>query len=305
MPAVSSNPISQYVELQRDGEIRQITMGVQAVVAADITAVLQDALLEVTAKTAMSWIAFLEASEQGIAEIRTGMARANAKIAIDVRKAILERFDETSLHTPEYRASAKHDKNIRYTGGVLRRVLASEGFVQSDADGIYMGDVAVLDDAARQWARLNYGAGGAGSGGGSTATGRISDIDITLSDPTGPRPGFNLPAGRWFGREFYPISELDNQGALSGGRARHRGRFGSNISSARPTRGIRAQHWTDAGLQVIAEQIGPAYLAMFKDLWQNATTTARQAYTGTQSIHRFSTPGTDSATVLHDASEEE
>jgi hypothetical protein len=242
-----------------------------------------------TARTSKTLIAFIRLMEKAVSdELVSQVEEVNRQIASQAHNAILERYLESLIGTPTYRTNPLHEKNRRYAGGVLEGIIASSNFVTADADGIYVADVEALNAGARQWKRLNYGAGEAAGGEPGSVTVRWSDLEaFTLSEPGEARPGFMLPPGSWVGDEFYPTSELkgaDNLEHIERRFGHLRDSRGSLLSSGvvarnrswRPTRGIRGEHWLLAGLEVIADQLPELYGRMFKEFFAKADQSLRE-----------------------------
>lgn len=252
-------------------------------------------VLTSTARTAMTLIALAEAVEANIPQVRQGLAKAHADIATEAQLAILETYDHHLKNTPDYRTDPNHARNRRYSGGILRGILADDNFVSSDADGIYLGDISALDSAARQWRRLNWGAGSDAGDAITEFTFRLSSSRGTFSEGGHPSPGFTLPAGRWIGGAFYPYSELtevDEQQARSvaGGKdSAYRKTYGKPV----PTRGIKGMHFMAAGIEVVADEIGRAYNNVFKDLWKATDAKGREVLAGSTDLLRPGTFSTD------------
>jgi hypothetical protein len=149
----------------------------------------------------------------------------------------------------------------RDAGGKMDAAIESEEFIRATYDGIGFANNDVLDRMARQWHRLNYGAGEAAGAGPRQFTvhwGSAITASFGLTDT--PSSGFMLPRGFW----------RDPSGKfLSRGEA---GWFYPNRKGPgpTPTRGIRAWNFLDAGIESIANNIGPAYEGLYKDWFESA-----------------------------------
>lgn len=266
----------------------------------------QAALYTLTSRSAKTLAAFATGVRDGIPSLGSVIEQAHAQIAGDVQEAILDAYDRSLLGTPPYRIHAQMSKNNRYAGGMLRSVLASSSFVTSDAKGVYIGNTAQLDARARQWRRLNYGAGGRAGDGAEIFGIRWSNAEFFLEEPGAARPAFRIPGGRWIGREFYPISEvsaLDRMSRrLTGRGARLAGPTVDRASAGpgdvveqhpRMTRGIRGTHWIAAGLAVAAQDLPRAYAQILKKLWAEGDKAMTQAMADVGAVR----PGTPRVTV--------
>lgn len=169
--------------------------------------------------------------------------------------------------THHYRSPNDPSPNERYSGAVLRRALQREDMILATSTGLSFINVDVLDAEAKQWRRINFGAGGKAGQGGTPATVPIvwdGLVVASLGLPPDPRPPFRIPRGYWiagsgerigagkgFGDEFYPV------GAIRGRRGRP--------SPARMTAGIAASNFMDRGVAAIAGGIPPAYAALYRE----------------------------------------
>jgi hypothetical protein len=160
------------------------------------------------------------------------------------------------------RMSGPYRLSARDAGGRLERAIASREFFRATYDGIGFGNEELLDATARQWHRLNYGAGEAAGDGSrvfSIHFGSAVSASLGLADT--PSPGFMLPKGFW--------RSPSGKFAESGGRGDY---FYPNRRGPgpTPTKGIRAWHFFDAGIESIANNLGPAYDGLFRDWYASA-----------------------------------
>lgn len=179
-----------------------------------------------------------------------------------------------------YRASAPGQWK-RYSGGKLAAALRSPEMYLASTTGIAYINVRHLDKAARQWKRLNFGAGPAGAKGKRPQAKPITVLGQnagSLSLARIPvRPGFMLPAGWWMAGDpdseggFFSDRKVKASRASRGrdvlypsGYAKYQVRDKKALAEKfpqfqkYPSRGIAAQGWLDAGVGRIAE-LGPAF----------------------------------------------
>ena len=162
------------------------------------------------------------------------------------------------------RMSGPYRLSQRDAGGRLERAILDPEFIRATYDGIGFANTEVLDRMARQWHRLNFGAGAAaGTGPRSFQVhwGRAVISAFGYTDT--PSAPFVLPPGSWFEpgtgkRVKFGASRSDWFHPGGGGRG------------AVQTKGIRAWQFLDAGLGFIAENIGPAYEALYRDWYESA-----------------------------------
>lgn len=223
-----------------------------------------DAGSRITAQVA----AFAAALERTTRSSRSQLTNVHDQLAQGMQQATLARYRlarQSGRMTGPYRLSS------RDAGGRLERAIADPEFCRGTHDGIGFANEALLDRTARQWHRLNFGAGSAAGPGprrfGVTWGGAVI-ASLGLDDT--PSRGFTLPRGVWTApgggsRQrageglgwFYPQSE------------RPRGILG-RPNNARPTRGIRAWNFFDAGVQFLAQNLGPAYENLYREWWDSA-----------------------------------
>lgn len=227
--------------------------------------------------------------EQGVRTSRRTFLNAHQVAATKARAAMLARYDATDEHTKPYRTNPAAARMRRFAGGRLRAALESPGMFAVSYDSIGIGDVSLLNEAAPQWARLNFGAGGAGEESysvgpaqGTFAQGFNAGSSRLTSGP-GPRPEFEIPEGFWFsGNRFYPYSAAIAAAARSGQDPEHaliafasataigaRGiylhyshktqRTEARFQRRRITRGIRARRFIDAGIVELFGALGQEY----------------------------------------------
>jgi hypothetical protein len=255
--------------------------GIMYAAVADLGDQVATLIYDVTSKTSKFVAAFAQAAELGVEGIKPGMAEIHQRLAALAKAGIVTAYTSSLKGTPTYRTGAELGDNRRYAGDMLLNAIQDPEFCYGDENGIYIANTKILDAKARQWRRLNYGAGGAAGGGAEMYTVNWSDLDaFVLAEPGSKRPGFSLPAGRWIGDEFYPASELEGDtGPVSVGQ-HHSLRGTGRNSTAVQTKGIQGKHWIGAGLKIIAEQLAPEYDALFRKLWDAADEAGREALAG-------------------------
>jgi hypothetical protein len=245
------------------------------------------ATADATMRTARTVVTFGELLRQGASEVGPKLEAANTELARGAQEATIAAYQaarDAGRHSPAYRTSARDPRNTRYAGGLLLGALASGGFATATDKGILFGNVPLLDGAARQWARLNFGAGAAAGAGSPRFNVHWSNLVVaSMGLEEAARPPFRIPRGFWINREeFYPLGELPSGFSRGGGVVENQ--------EPRMTRGIRAEHWLDAGVGYIAENLGETYRNVYKQIYREAAGAVREA--GGVTLTRPGRPGT-------------
>lgn len=114
--------------------------------------------------------------------------------------------------------TGKNGEPVRYSGGRLEKALTSPEMYRVARDGLDFIDPLFLDRAARQWYRLNFGAGERGQETRKPPRQRMVMFGQSVGDFAlnnfGPSRGFVLPAGFWTNRagsEIFPFNRDRNQ----------------------------------------------------------------------------------------------
>lgn len=232
--------------------------------------------------------------------IQAGPAKEEFRVA---HQAIGERAQQAVLNSyaqvvtarkrvPSYRLGDT-GANQRYAGGKLKAALASPAFFSASERGLEFINVQLLDETARHWARLNAGAGSVGAGSRRSFDIQWSNLVIgALGVGMTPSPAFDLPRGYWFSpgagpvppgergtSEFYPAGSGPRAGAntrlFSVGESGKR--TGVAFQRRRVSRGIQARNFLDAGVARIANDLGPAYERLYKELYATKVAAVRPA----------------------------
>lgn len=243
--------------------------------------------------------------ERGLRVRESRALTLNKLVAQEAIAATVARYDNekrkrdrNTFASEAYRPGGGN--KARYGGGQLRAALASPLMAQATKDGVIFLNQSLLDQQAKQWARLNFGAGAAaGSGVGFSRNERPTltrgynanffgmnqgsvgaPVRISLRDTWRPSPAFQIPVGRWFAgsnmvapnpsqrgqHQFYPISSI--QASKLGGLnqkypSQNRQTFARlGFQRRKTTRGIAAWNFLDAGMQSIAANF-PAAMSLW------------------------------------------
>lgn len=202
-------------------------------------------------------------------ESGAGMARVNQFLASKMHAAVLTAYEQNVLaeSVGPYRVGSRS----RLSGKLLD-ALRSPTMAIGTATGIGFIDDELLNETARHWQRLNFGAGPA-EGSLPRPRARVqfgSNQGFSLSLPDPPRPNFNVPespagVGYFLGNgQFYP--GFPNRG----------NRGNAIVVKQRPSQtGIGARRFLDAGLVALAEGFRPAYIEFFEDSSRRAVSQDR------------------------------
>lgn len=185
-------------------------------------------------------------------------------------------------------------RSRRYANGVLGKALASNQMYDARWDGVSFINSTFLDRTARQWYRLNFGAGDRGR-----STPRPGDYPIkffgesvysmTLK-PFGPSGSFVLPAGAWFGFDgggsslptpsiaSGPRRTLGNKASRAGAPDPSRrgldqfipGGFNNLAYPRRRTQGIQGSPFLDAGVKALTHHLGRGWSVLMNEWFEEA-----------------------------------
>lgn len=262
----------------------------------------QDVLLQAAAQaegeTKASLEAFSNSLKSNAGVNRKGrLNRVFSEVADNAQQATIKKYEQQHGGKPSYRSGDPDGEPSyrRYSGGVLRRALDSDYLFRASADGVSL-NTGVLDDKAKQWARLNFGAYGttqkafknkAIANPTMTFLGqRVEGLSLADRQPGSAfevLPGFfsdsafpttagrkmkTTPAGAGRGQAFYPIS-----GALTPHPRSTNG--GKPFRGRRVATGIAAGRFLDAGVTVLNRQIPVAMAQVFLEWSEEAAGASR------------------------------
>lgn len=169
------------------------------------------------------------------------------------------------------RMSGPYRLSQRDAGGRMEQAILSPEFIRATYDGIGFANTDVLDRMARQWHRLNFGAGAAAGQGPRRFTVHWSSAVVASFgfDDT-PSAPFVLPEGFWV-EPGGNVTPPHGPGGGGGGSGRGDWFYPSRgVGRVVQTKGIRAWQFLDAGLESIANNMGPAYEALYRDWYESA-----------------------------------
>lgn len=184
---------------------------------------------------------------------------ANKELAERARVAMKVRLASTRTSSVE---EYRYGQN-RLTGK-LDEYFDGPELNQSTAFRISFLNVQELNENARHWMRINYGAGDAAGPSEDAPSAIIFGESFEIGSPPGlgKRPTPMIPKGMW--REG---------GGYGGSIKPDRSRAGSDAffpmlgaTEFKPTRGIRAHHFIQAGFAAVAEHADATYRQVFRDI---------------------------------------
>lgn len=279
-PLPITDPFADLIA-QAHGEADRVTI--------DLAVAVADAADAATAATSRQVLALAEVIRRGIASEE--LTEAHRKIAVRAQDAVLRSYDQvvTARERPgsrtHYRAAAAGSAR-RYAAGVLRATLKQRDFYEVTEHGLSMINITQLNQKAKQWARLNAGAGGVGRGSRRSFDVTFSDLVVgAIGLNMEARPAFIMPRGYFFdaggnkvvrkaeGRrgedQFWPMGSGPSSGRRRNLLAKHQ-----------TTRGIEARNFLDAGVYRVAVGLGEEYKVMYGKLWDRGVIVARGTGTG-------------------------
>jgi hypothetical protein len=248
------------------------------------------------------------------------VTRINATAAELAQEVMMDAYRSSRVN-PSYGGEARSP--TREPKGALEKALGSPQFYTVRWDGVLFGNAAFLYANAKQWYRLNFGAGGAGrstTGGtvaGGFGEGRSFPVKILGREGARislngnkPRGDFKIPPGMWMSGETLsaaagrdrmggasPTGKGDHfvvnpywrkssdltadlaSGALGRGEkiVTHSIGDAKNIpgNNGRITKGIAAQRFIDAGVQVLARELGRGWTLLWREWLTEAAATGQ------------------------------
>jgi hypothetical protein len=201
------------------------------------------------------------------AENKSSIVKVNQGIASLMQEAVVEAY---GTNVVAVRSAPSYRRGDRYAGRLLN-ALRDPSMAVGTADGIEFINTALLDSKARQWARLNFGAGPAtgaarGSGPFPQPNARIQfgsnqGISLRLNNP--PRPNFRVPVG-YFDTEgrFYLAKKKTRWIKAPKGSETVGGYPSAPFSKG----GIAPRRFLDAGLVALGQNFGREYRVHFQQV---------------------------------------
>lgn len=230
------------------------------------------------------------------------MLATHREIGVKAQRSVLSAYDnrKNRRDLPAYRQSARNPRNIRFAGGRLRAALRAPDFFEATEHGLSFINTQRLSKEAKQWRRLNFGAGVPNS----SRQFNVYFADMLVSslglDP-GTQPGrVKLPPGRFVepgggGKRggaqapgapgtgmFYPLGELRGRTVFQ---KQQNGAYGPRGGPKRMPRltidnpmwvKIEATNFLDEGVRRMANEWGPAYTKLFRDHFNETMARAKQ-----------------------------
>lgn len=280
---------------------------VENVIARFVATSIQDVIATVnrtisvysTSRTSKQMVAFFESISTGPGQ--GAAAETHARMAKAMQSSTVRSWGQAKRKLrPAIYAPLRES---RYHGGMDRAVNDPE-LVHSSARGIQFGDVGVLDRDARQWARLNFGAGPRGQGSNERFAVRFSNLPtLEFSFVEAARPGYGLPRGFFKDAPgaggFGPATAAQGLRSFSSpGGKRVRGAAGGYGSGAFyptgssqefPTRGNIGYRYLDAGIRRFFALLEPEYGKLFRDVLPSSERRGRPPIIG--EVRRITSSG--------------
>lgn len=226
---------------------KQGAVGASHMIALDVNRAFVEGMAVATAKTSKQLTALGRAVAKG-AVSNNKTAQINRRIAVAAKNATVNSYVAYRRKgVASYRQG--EGRHPRDSGGALRDALRSEKMIHSDATTISFINKEHLNASARQWARLNYGAGPRGMASPQSRPFPMRVSNTVVADiGIGGRPSraFTIPRGYFIEGAFYLPGEGPHPGQV-------------DVARRSVTQGIRAEHFLDNGLAMIARRFWPEY----------------------------------------------
>ena len=197
------------------------------------------------------------------------LANAHLNVGRATMRSVVAGFDNRRMRRPVARYRAGDNR----LSGKLRRALLSDDHIDRGIRHLRVINTSLLDREAAHWRRLNFGAGSIGGQPGPeqfTITWEGVALGTLGLDPD-PRPGFVIPFGYWLGKRGIesPSGERRGMDQFFPGAA-PAGPGASRYQRRRPTGGIAARNFLDAGVRRLANELPRAYATIFEDAFSRA-----------------------------------
>lgn len=267
---------------------KNVDEGVNFATALSVRDVISSAATGVNKETAETVGIIGKVYRQAIDDKWIQVSKINQQVAQQAIDDMLQQYDRVRKRRPQGTARQPYRKNERFSGGLLRSALASPLQAQATVEGVTFLNTTLLDATAKQWARLNFGAGpraGSGTTGARTGQGgssyslvsrggnRFNASSAFLEDAVGSSlPAFNttLPYGPkgafWIPRGIF----LEGNSTVAANRGRtgqdaflplssmsdaQRRKVAFVTSKRKLTQGVQAWGFLEAGVQSLATNL--------------------------------------------------
>lgn len=253
----------------------EVSRGSRAIVQITASKVINQAMLSASGEMGRQLAVFAAAFNSSVRRSRsTKIAGIHKRAAIQAQAAILSAYKGRNRRNPAqpYRSEAP-GKWRRDSNGAMERALASTDFFRATGTQLSFINMDAMDRAARQWYRLNFGAGPAGA-----ATPKPGAFPLQILGRNagqlslrgnGPSGAYMIPAGIWrprgAGEEFIPIGYLAEVGRTVG--ARNSARV---ATKKRMSIGFPGYNFLDAGMDDLAAGLSKGYTLLVQSWFQEA-----------------------------------
>lgn len=184
-----------------------------------------------------------------------------ANIGEKARNSLISAYANRQYKRPV----ASYRVGDRFSGGVLGEALASKEIYEATAFGLNFLNRELLDEKAKQWRRLNFGAGAGGQESDLSAPKKfpVTGLGFVIGFQPDVRPAFGMPKGFFL--------DQNHSTERVGLDAFHP----SGPDAVRITRGIAARNFLDPPMEIIASSIRPGLTDMFRQFYATKPKTAR------------------------------
>lgn len=233
-------------------------------------------------------------TEKGIKQIekrlqdKAARQRINKIIGERARDAALNSYRQTVKRKTDDPRGRGSPQNPRYSGGMLGNALASDKMFHADADNVRFPNTAWLDQQAKQWHRLNFGAVP------HKPVKRRPRIRIagetvgTIGFNQGPSPMVMMPKGFFVSYSEGQAKRVPFSPGAKGGRGRSPAhtfwpRRGAATATIPAKGGVEPRAFLEAGLAAMAKSAGELYTNF---LFENAQQ-AKRSFSKTVRVNRY------------------
>ncbi len=226
---------------------------------------------------------------------KKGLLNVHKTVATGAQGAVVTRYKQTVIAQKKVKSYRAGEGRLP---GRLGAALAAPDFIRASPTGISFANTGMLDSVAAHWRRMAFGAGEKGKGTVNQVYpfSFFGQVAGTLGFPdTSPSEAFALPPGFFFANEaalkavdpsprtfhtrtlemFYPLRHVGKGKTTKKGQISDLPDLFQAAGHQKLTRGIKGRSFLNAGLEYLAHELPPAYIAVADKWFEDAVAKGR------------------------------